>query len=350
MQTTAHGSGSSLNSFYGSVSGTSFAAPLTAGTAALMLSVKSCLTPNEVEYVLRKSSSKTVFNFAAHPENQQFQTTSGEGRLDAAAALQFVQNWPQGILSHAGINGPQILCTTGNYTLDNVPKGVTINWSKSSNLSIVSGQGTPTVSLSKVGNGSSWVQATVTVACGQTVTVPAFNFWSGPYGSSNYPIQGPSTVCKNQYVYVNTPSDLTGTTGINWLWPSSWQYVSGQGTRFLALRTTNLSSTGVVSVQVNNACGQGSYSTKTIYVSSCGTFAMYPNPASEELVVEPMDLPEDNRTAEVGVYNLSGELKVLKQFNSKSSIVIPIRELPNGEYVLKLTVGKYVATERFSKE
>ena len=65
--------------------GSSFAAPLVAGTAALMLSVNNCLTPDQIEQIL-KESSRDIY-----AENPLFLGKLGAGRLDAALAVQMAK-------------------------------------------------------------------------------------------------------------------------------------------------------------------------------------------------------------------------------------------------------------------
>lgn len=89
--------GGSNPTFYTRQSGTSLSAPLVTGTVALMYSLKSCLTPYEVEYILKKAANKGVFNTELHPENAPFVNTSGAGRLDANVAIDFTQAWPQNL-------------------------------------------------------------------------------------------------------------------------------------------------------------------------------------------------------------------------------------------------------------
>jgi hypothetical protein len=61
--------------------GTSFAAPYVSGTIALMLAVNSCLTPEEIEFILKE----TAVNI--DDLNPAYAGRLGAGRMDAAAAV-----------------------------------------------------------------------------------------------------------------------------------------------------------------------------------------------------------------------------------------------------------------------
>lgn len=63
--------------------GTSFASPMVAGTVGLMFSANPCLSPYQVEYLL-KTTAKNIYNRA---ENVKFLGRLGAGALDAGTAV-----------------------------------------------------------------------------------------------------------------------------------------------------------------------------------------------------------------------------------------------------------------------
>lgn len=70
--------------------GTSFASPIVAGTAALLLSLHSgCLTPYQLEYILKKSAKSSVLSL---PENAKYAGRLGAGKLEAGNAVDMAQN------------------------------------------------------------------------------------------------------------------------------------------------------------------------------------------------------------------------------------------------------------------
>lgn len=67
--------------------GTSFAPPMVAGTAALVLSVNPNLTPDDVRDILINSADPIY----QHPENTAFVDEGGPGRLNAFRAVMIVK-------------------------------------------------------------------------------------------------------------------------------------------------------------------------------------------------------------------------------------------------------------------
>jgi hypothetical protein len=70
--------------YYGNESGTSFATPITAGVAALIKSINPCLTPRDVEYIL-KSTTDSIVDANVYPGEV------GTGRLNAYKAVKLAK-------------------------------------------------------------------------------------------------------------------------------------------------------------------------------------------------------------------------------------------------------------------
>ncbi|MBS1589784.1 MAG: S8 family serine peptidase, partial [Bacteroidetes bacterium] len=79
--------------------GTSIASPQTAGTAGLMLSVNPCLTPYQLEYILKKSANDTILSYS---ENLKYTGRLGAGALDAGKAVKMAD--PNLNHTYQGIN------------------------------------------------------------------------------------------------------------------------------------------------------------------------------------------------------------------------------------------------------
>lgn len=81
--------GNSPNSNYGAGFGTSFAAPMVSGLAALILSVNINLMPDDVEAIM-KCTARDLYEI---PQNYKYLNKLGSGRIDAGAAVQLSQTW-----------------------------------------------------------------------------------------------------------------------------------------------------------------------------------------------------------------------------------------------------------------
>lgn len=79
------------------IAGTSAASPMVAGTAGLMLSLRNCLTPYQLEYHLKKSAQTDVLSLS---ENIKYAGRLGAGALDVEKAVKSVQ--PANICNDAG--------------------------------------------------------------------------------------------------------------------------------------------------------------------------------------------------------------------------------------------------------
>lgn len=251
----------------------------------------------------------------------------------------------------SAITGDYLICTSKSYSVNEIPPGATITWSTSStNISVVSGtEHSNPCSFQKVSNGNGTINATVSSGC-ENYSL-SYQVHSGPYSSSDYPISGPGSAPCNSYVYYNIPS-LSGVTSINWSWPLDWTYVSGQNTRYLALRTGT--SGGMVAVGVNNECGQsGSYSTMYTSIYGCYSLTVSPNPGSNEVTVTIQEPQTDVTGSSVlNATNLSNEPVtysfivtdnmgvVYNTFKKKSkSFKLSVQNLKNGNYNLTGTDG-----------
>ncbi|AFL84113.1 subtilisin-like serine protease [Belliella baltica DSM 15883] len=155
-----------LNDGYATVSGTSFAAPQVAGIAALILSVNPSLTQQEVRNIIESTADKVGgYNYtlgAGENSNLTWNNQMGYGRVNAEKAVK---------AALPTISGPDNLCSTSSYSLQNQPTGSTVSWSVSpTNLFSGATSGTgATVNLSPANSsvsGSATLTFSVTTDCG----------------------------------------------------------------------------------------------------------------------------------------------------------------------------------------
>lgn len=188
------------------------------------------------------------------------------------------------------VTGDPAVCTSNTtYTLNNLPPGATVTWTRSNNLTYVSGQGTTrhVVRAASGASGVGWVEAVVNGTCGgRQAFRKELNV--GGIASSQIRVSGQTAVCGgNQYVYTATPY-VAGYT-YNWTFPANWMRTSQSGNQ-ITLNTPSYSTPdgGTVSVSITNSCGASPYSGITVYPYCYGSysFAVSPNPANEQIAVE----------------------------------------------------------------
>ena len=102
------------------------------------------------------------------------------------------------------ISGNSTLCSTGTFYLSNLPVGASVSWSRSANLSYVSGQNSTAYRVSPSSSGSGWVEAKVTLdGCGKAVIRK--NVSIGKPSLANFYPRGPISLSTYQYGYYTVP-------------------------------------------------------------------------------------------------------------------------------------------------
>ena len=136
-------------------SGTSYAAPFVSGTVGLMLAINPCLTNADIEYIL-KSTSTSINNV-----NPNYIGLIGEGRLNAAAAVEIAEEYNEIVLtstnnSSCGTYGGQIDVSIAG---GNAP--FTTEWSN----------GSVGLSLTDLASGSYTLTVTGAMGCSVDTTI-----------------------------------------------------------------------------------------------------------------------------------------------------------------------------------
>ncbi len=211
---------------YSYQSGTSVAAPIAAGVAALLLSARPELTPTRVRDVLRASADTArVQNFTSFPNN-----FTGWGYLDALAALALVgpvlSNVPSvaeetdgalisvGVLSGAGVKPDSVLL---RYWNDDEPAGAAVTVAMNLDSSFLfPGSGRYAAMIPPHPPGTPVALVISAVDSGGSAGVspaPLFHDrWIYTYGSGT--IAEPVTIPAGVRLLQNYPNPFSGETGI----------------------------------------------------------------------------------------------------------------------------------------
>lgn len=250
------------------------------------------------------------------------------------------------------ISGATTVCANETYALQNVPAGATINWSRSGNLSYVSGQGTANYTVAANGSGSGWVRTTITGACG-SFTTPQYNISvsNGAIPPSQISINGDDQVCSGSYTYWVENNSGIPILEYHWEVPTGWT-ITGQNNNYLYV---NVGSGGfypqTLEAFVKTACDigwQGPWDFTVWEQSGCSGFSsaytVSPNPAFEFIEVVEANV-SDNAVIDQEAEMITENIQELRLYNNLQRLVrrvkyispgikIPVNDLQPGYYIL----------------
>lgn len=311
--------------------GTSAACPQVAGVVALMLSANPYLTENRIDTILQQT--------AIDMGSSGFDNTYGYGRVNAYNAVEAVLPYIT--------TSSSLVCTTGaTFTLNDRPSGTTVNWTHSSNLEYVSGQGTDNYvvkAASSTTSGMGWVKAVVSSSCGNDTIEK--NVWVGKPAT-------PTIICPYTKVGLNSLIEVNavgpGAESYNWT-VGGGTITSGQGTSDIWIMTSSHCLYDLtIRLTTSNVCGNSAQAMKSIPFDCSGGgggVLLSPNPADNILTVEiNNNNTSDNlnninfKTSELRVYDKMMNLKMKKTFKGTKT-KINVRNLKQGVYILQIISG-----------
>ena len=264
--------------------GTSFATPLVAGTAALMMSINPSLTPAQVKSLLQ-SSARPFPTTSSDPavlqcqppsstlQNECICTTStcGAGLLDAAAAVTAAAAAARPTASVSASATAVVLGTSVNFdgSASRAPSGRTIKsyqWTITSGGSIAAFSSTTNAATARVvttGVGSFTVELTVTDSAGQqgsstsTVTV-------NPPAAPTVKVLASGNVVPAGSSVTFDGSASTAATGLS---NAAYQWTIASGA---ALATFTSSTSTVTATVATTGTGSGSFTVRLTVTDSLG--------------------------------------------------------------------------------
>ncbi|MDR7128885.1 hypothetical protein J2X69_001217 [Algoriphagus sp. 4150] len=250
---------------------------------------------------------------------------------------------------NSSIVGPNFLCSTSSFSLQNPPAGNSVTWSVSpTNLfsGNTSGNGnSANLNINSGSRGLAILTYTILTSCGNVEVKKSF--W---VGKASLDIIGPYDIqfntAQNYFTQGSFPYVLhTGLMGVsNYQWavyPSGYEWIGGNGSSGISL---SISHTGVysLSLDVTNPCGVIGSET-SIYVSDYSTsFNIYPNPTSEIVTVKNTVADDINKLKdssdifEVSLFNERGQI-LLKEQKGDKEVNLNVKDLDNGLYYVHIS-------------
>ena len=345
MEANGYTSGNYMDHF----GGTSAACPQVAGVAALMLSINPDLTETQVRTTLQQT--------ARDLGSKGFDTTYGYGLVDAYAAV-------YAVAAHK-ILGPHLVCESGTYSIENLPNGVTVEWSLSDsyyNQNCLQ-QNYPSQNQCTITRDSyDMMDATLTATIKhngkviQTLTksgLYAYRDFMGHYTSGD--ISGDINythylrVKRNFFTYIYSPNLIDGNASYNstGVTPLYWQFYPDLGRLYFTV--PNDVNYPVVVIDVDDVCGNH----YQLYALPDSYYYLNTSTGDNSITVtlEENENYDESRGMEqpwtLEIRNAStGELKATKTETGKSAY-ISTTGWTKGIYVIKANVEKEILTEKF---
>ncbi len=301
------------------------------------------------------------------PNNLGFTTTNTTNISNLAS--------PTGIYKQ--IVGPDYICNTASYSIQNLPPGFSVAWQVLQGTTVVSSSVTGnTLNLTKTGDGFIEIDAVITNNGGCTTAPTQFaskklivglgavgGFWL--HGQNfDYTATGPGnyyTVCPNEYLWFEPYYGTAGNPASAHIWT-----FSGSGTLLSSLNGPTISAqapsalrTGFnITYQYLSACGGWSnianggattmdcaggeepYSTRAI---NSADVKVYPNPSSNNYVL--IRLATAVKSGNASLFDVSGRQVLIENFSGLQK-TLTTSKLAGGTYVLRLILDGQVTTTK----
>ncbi len=275
---------------------------------------------------------------------------NGSHRFLGADDIEGIQAlYPNPALS---ISGPQFLCSTNSFTLNNLPVGNTVSWSVTpANLftGSISGVGL-TANLSPLNTNSSG-QATlvysVTTECGDFQISQVF--WVGKgtigiYGAYDMP----TNTVENYYATADG-----SVTNYNWsIYPSGYEWIGNQGNPGITLTISHPGNYSL-GLDVTNPCGVRGSEIPIYVYDPWSMFVIYPNPASDIMTVSKRSTLSskqmDTTSFEISVFDSKGQ-QLAGPVSGNEDVGLDVSHLKNGFYFVHISYKGHLIKNQIKVE
>ncbi|HEY8657970.1 MAG TPA: M43 family zinc metalloprotease [Hanamia sp.] len=216
------------------------------------------------------------------------------------------------------------------------PMCLPVTWGINGSATIISGQGTNTITVQGQSNGPATITAT---SIGYTDSKTIYVGLPAQPGPITFILIDPA-LGKIQAQVDPVPN----ATSYNWYKNGVLQTI-GHGSFIQFPIARNVCDVYYdISVEAINSCGTSLRTHGEAYVPPCNNaFAISPNPASASINVAPAagnaQLSANTTIDEIRIYDLQGNLKRYQRFNKSTSATMNIQGLINGSYFVEIISG-----------
>lgn len=169
-------------------------------------------------------------------------------------------------VSPGPIRGPSLgLCQTTNnvYTIDPVPNTTHYVWTVPEGDTIISGQGTTSITVNSNNLSNGYIVVAASNACGQSPSITPTELFVQGTPAPPGPINGPTAGLCNSSGLVYSIATVASATGYQWGVPAGATIVSGQGTAAITVDFADF-TTGEISVMSFNDCGNSTMGEESV--------------------------------------------------------------------------------------
>lgn len=258
------------------------------------------------------------------------------------------------------LSGPNFVCTTGNYSANNVPSGATVTWSSTnpSAVSINSSTGVAT----KIASGPAQIVATISGPCGPSYKVAKHVFSGAPDPNRIYVTDGNGNlpIILDNYGTITAKAAYLDDPFIAGISQFQWNVPNGNVTQTTWLQSPAMRevdifysngmnpSTQQVYIRAENDCGWGLWDELVWEVDNSFFFAytIHPNPAKEKLYVSfekadrveglPKTISLFNEKSNIPIQQIDVWSKFQQAAMANNQIVFDVSGLARGRYFLHI--------------
>ena len=307
-------------------------------------------------YNPRKDAYYGCFHVSWTGKNDPDERRSLKRWLDIANINPQTWNGIGVINTSSSISGPTVVCDQETYTIQNLPSGVSVQWSTSNgNLQLISGQGARTAVFRKNGSGECMIRARI---ASSTIT---YRVWAGVPSRVDY-IEGmrEGSQFKPNSTYVFSIENDPNSDNVTWA-VGGGQIESGQGTNRIFVKISD-AGRFFIWARKRNRCGTGGGHRFSGTIENSNYFSLSPNPATDVVTLKLTD-PDDGILSPQGQGSLTTRgvtstyeiqlwngLTMLRSFKTNQlTFQIPIAGLPAGLYFVRVIKDGQTYTEKLIK-